>query len=202
MQLFYSNDITNDELGEAIFNANTMYREIIIGLYMQQPSDVRKKLDASIQHCCSREDILLLIPLVRLLMENYPTKDHVRLFKGYAAAAILYYYYHIVMIDNANDYLSLKFIHLFGVNPEQIKELHEIVNTLVVSDEPYVVEIRRAILKFNPEEFKGGVKNEKNKGGLNKKKGRSLTKEKGRSLKKGIKNEKNKGRSMKKKGDH
>lgn len=92
----------------------------------------------------------------------------------------MYYYYHMVVIDNANDFLQLKFMYIFNATKEQVREIHEIANTLIVSDEPYVVEIRRAILQFNPEEFRGGNKRTYKKRRTHKKREKGSKKRKGR----------------------
>lgn len=157
MAQYDTNDITDEAIKQEILEVNRMYADIIYRLYNTVDAETKKRIHGMIRHCCNKVDLELLTRLIRIFMENYKSRNNNRLPLDYAAFAILYYYYQLALIEsNVTGFLDLRLLKLYGVDPEYISGIHILSNFLITSDEPYVVEIRKSILKINDEPFVGG----------------------------------------------
>jgi hypothetical protein len=158
MPLHDTSDISDDEIKQQILEVNSLYSEIIRRLFNVLDDEKKKRVQGTVSVCCSEEEIQLLTRLVRIFIENYQMQSDRRLPVRYAVFAILYYYYQLELIESTvTSFLHLEVLNiLYKVPKEYIAGIHILSNFLIVSDEPYVVEIRRSILKLNQEPFVGG----------------------------------------------
>lgn len=167
-KLHSTDDISDADIYYNILNANNLYKSIISTIYNRIPVKYQEQLQGSLIPCCDDSELHLLGPLVRVLMEYYPTnparQNGRRLPIGYASSAVLYYYYQVVLMDmDVNTFLKLGYLRMFKVSENQINNVHEIVNNIVISDDYYATTIRQALLRFNTEEFYGGHRQVGNK---------------------------------------
>lgn len=159
MPLYNTNDITDETIINDILEVNQVYTDIIRRGFNTLDIETQRRVQSTISACCSHEDLQLLTRLVRIFMENYRTSNNKRVPLSYTIFAILYYYYHLELIEfNVTQLLDLKLLRLYGVSPEYISGIHVLSNYLITTNEPFVSEIRKSILKLNPEPFVGGKK--------------------------------------------
>lgn len=152
-----TSDITDDIIDRDLVNANLLYTNILALVYKHQSESTQRRSAGLVEFCCTPQQIAFLRGLVRLFLENAKTTDGKRIPPGYAAAAILYYYYQLVLIETGlGTFLDLRVLRMYRMSPGDIERLQRLTNFLVTSDQPYVVQIRRAFLDFNPEPFVGG----------------------------------------------
>ena len=151
MPLHSTDDISDESIASIITDINNVYKSIMGLVFSQAKPQSQKRAEGMVDNCCDKEQMTLLIRLVRILMENYKTIDGNRLPIGYAVAAIVYYYYQLELIEsNVTSFLDLALLpHLYIITPQQISNIHYVVNFLITSDEPYVSQIRRAMMNLN-----------------------------------------------------
>jgi hypothetical protein len=165
MPLYNTNDIPDEAIINDILHVNQVYSDIISRLHDTLDIETQRRIQNTISACCSREDLQLLTRLVRIFMENYRTSNNKRVPLSYTIFAILYYYYHLELIEfNVAQLLDLSVLKLYGVSPEYISGIHVLSNYLITSNEPFVSEIRKSILRINNEPFVGGKKNRRKNG--------------------------------------
>ena len=159
MVLHDTSDISDDEIKKDLLNANSLYLKVMNLTHTHLSEDGQKRAAGLVRPCCSPEDLEFLLPLVRLFIANYATVYGERIPHGYAASAVLYCYYQLVLIETGiTSVLDLSVLRFFQLTPQQIHRLHFLTNFIIISDEPYISEIRRAMLALNPEPFVGGRK--------------------------------------------
>lgn len=194
MPIHDTSDISDDKIKEQVIEVNSLYSEIIRRLFNNLDDATKKRVEGTVSRCCSEEELQLLTRLVRIFIENYQMRSNRRLPIPYAAFAILYYYYQLELVEsNVTSFLHLDVLNiLYKIPKEYIGGIHILSNFLVTSDEPYVVEIRRSILKLNPEPFVGGKYRRRKIGSRRKiasthKKGHKTKTAKGRKFRRALK---------------
>lgn len=161
MPIHNTNDISDENIASEIDFINQLYISVMNAIFLNSPPDTQRRAMGLSSFCCDEQQKTLLIRLVRILMENYPISNGKRIAMRYAAASILYYYYQLELIETSiAGFLNLSVLPILypQIKQSDIKNIHRLANFLIISDDPYVVEIRRAITPLNPEPFKGGKK--------------------------------------------
>jgi hypothetical protein len=166
MSITNTSDISDENIAAEIDFINVLYTSVMNLIFRHSPPDTQRRVHGLISQCCDNEQKTLLIRLVRILMENFPVPNGRRIAMRYAVAAILYYYYQLHLIEtHANGFLNLTVLpRLYPqIKQNEVNNILRLSNFLIISDEPYVVEIRRAIMQLNPEPFVGGRKHRRTK---------------------------------------
>jgi hypothetical protein len=157
MPIHDTSDISDEKIKQDILRLNEIYGKIIKTLFLNTDEVTQRSINGLVKECCSDEEIQLLSGLVRSFVANFQLRGGSRISSEYATAAILYYYYQLVLMESSvTTFLELKYLQYFGISGQEIAYIHKLSNFLITRDDPYIVEIRRAFLRFNPEPFVGG----------------------------------------------
>lgn len=157
MPIHDTSDISDEKIKQDILRLNDLYSRILRVIFLNADEDIQRRMNGLVKECCSDEELDLLAGLVRLFVANFQLRGGIRISPEYATAAILYYYYQLVLIEsNITGFLDLKYLQHSGISEQEIAYIHKLSNFLITRDDPYIVEIRRAFLRLNPEPFVGG----------------------------------------------
>jgi hypothetical protein len=177
MSITNTSDISDEYIAAEIDFINVLYKTDIDINFRHSTPDSQRRVHGLVSPCCDNEQKTLLIRLVRILMENFPAPSGRHIHTRYAVAAILYYYYQLHLIEtHATGFLDLSVLPMLypQIKKSEVNNILRLSNFLIISDEPYVVEIRRAIMPLNPEPFVGGRKHKRTKNGNARKNGNRI----------------------------